>query len=138
MPQLRYHTPHGITVTRTETKLAFSRGLGHILKQLDNKRGAYFLPATNTRNVIHVGMWPRWHRLSKLWVMIERWPLNALNERGRVILRLLDPLVDRHPIGIANRRAPTHSHLRLKPLADRFPKKNAANSPRRFHWCACW
>lgn len=67
MPQLRYITQHGITVTRTETKLAFSRGLGHILRQLDSKRGAYFRPATNTRNATLAGMLLRSRRRLKLW-----------------------------------------------------------------------
>src|SRR4051794_22489328 len=41
MSQLRYITPHGVTVTRNSSKVPYSRGLTHILRQLDSKLGVY-------------------------------------------------------------------------------------------------
>ena len=66
MPQLRYSTPHGITVTRTETKPAYARGLGHILSSLIQSAARIFHLATNTLSAIRVGMLPRLRRRSRL------------------------------------------------------------------------
>ena len=97
MPQLRYTTPHGINVTRSETKLAFARGLGHILKQLDSKRGAYF-----SSGYEYPERYSRWD-VATLAPPIEilgrdrTLTINALNDRGKVLLLLLDPLLRDHP-----------------------------------------
>ena len=99
MPQLRYHTPHGITVTRTETKLAFSRGLAHILKQLDTKRGAYF-----SSGYEYPERYSRWD-VATVTPPIEivgrerTLAINALNERGRVLLQTFShPLLCEHTL----------------------------------------
>ncbi len=132
MPQLRYHTPLGITVTRTETKLAFSRGLGHILKQLDSKRGAYF-----SSGYEYPERYSRWD-VATLAPPIEivgrdrTLALNALNERGRVILRLLHPLVEGHAHWDCEPATADSFTLRLKPLADRFPEEERSKQPSPF------
>ena len=132
MPQLRYHTPHGITVTRTETKLAFSRGLGHILKQLDTKRGAYF-----SSGYEYPERYSRWD-VATLAPPIEivgrgrTLAINALNERGRMLLRLLNPLVARHSHWDYDPPATDSLHLRLRPLAERFPEEERSKQPSPF------
>jgi anthranilate synthase len=132
MPQLRYHTPHGITITRTETKLAFSRGLGHVLKQLDTKRGAYF-----SSGYEYPERYSRWD-VATLAPPIEivgrerTLTLSALNERGRVILRLLRPLVDGHPHWLCEPATPDGFILHLKPLADRFAEEERSKQPSPF------
>ena len=128
MPQLRYQTPNGITVTRSETKLAFSRGLGHILKQLDSKRGAYF-----SSGYEYPERYSRWD-VATIAPPIEivgrdrTLALNALNERGRVLLQLLNPLVERHSHWDCEPATTDSFTLRLKPLAAVSPKKNAATA----------
>jgi anthranilate synthase len=132
MPQLRYNTPHGIAVTRTETKLAFSRGLGHILKQLDTKRGAYF-----SSGYEYPERYSRWD-VATVAPPIEivgydrTLALNALNERGRVILRLLLPLVGGHAHWDCAPATADSIILRLKPLADRFPEEERSKQPSPF------
>ena len=132
MPQLRYQTPHGITVTRTETKLAFSRGLGHILKQLDSKRGAYF-----SSGYEYPERYSRWD-VATLAPPIEivgrdrTLALNALNERGRVILRLFKPLVESHEHWDCEPGTADSFTLRLKPLAQSFPEEERSKQPSPF------
>jgi anthranilate synthase len=132
MPQLRYQTPNGITVTRSETKLAFSRGLGHILKQLDSKRGAYF-----SSGYEYPERYSRWD-VATIAPPIEivgrdrTLALNALNERGRVLLQLLNPLVERHSHWDCEPATTDSFTLRLKPLADGFPEEERSKQPSPF------
>jgi len=132
MPQLRYTTPHGITVTRSETKLAFSRGLAHILKQLDVKRGAYF-----SSGYEYPERYSRWD-VATVAPPIEivgherSLALNALNERGQVILRLLDPLLRGHNHWDCEPPTATSLVVHLRPLADRFPEEERSKQPSPF------
>ena len=41
MREFRYTTPHGITVTRTVSKIGYRKGLEHLLRELDHHRGIY-------------------------------------------------------------------------------------------------
>jgi len=132
MPQLRYTTPHGITVTRSETKLAFSRGLGHILKQLDSKRGAYF-----SSGYEYPERYSRWDVATAAppieIVGHERTlNVNSLNERGKVILRLLEPLLREHDHWDCDPATDQSLTLRLKPLAERFPEEERSKQPSPF------
>ena len=132
MPQLRYHTPHGITVTRTETKLAYSRGLAHILKQLDTKRGAYF-----SSGYEYPERYSRWD-VATVTPPIEivgrerTLAINALNERGRMLLQILDPLLCEHSHWDYDPPTVDSLHLRLKPLAERFPEEERSKQPSPF------
>jgi anthranilate synthase len=132
MPQLRYNTPHGITVTRTETKLKYSRGLGHILKQLDTKRGAYF-----SSGYEYPERYSRWD-VATITPPIEivgrerTLAINALNERGRMLLRILDPLLIGHDHWDYDAPTADSLHLRLKPLAERFAEEERSKQPSPF------
>jgi len=132
MPQLRYTTPHGITVTRSETKLAFSRGLAHILKQLDSKRGAYF-----SSGYEYPERYSRWD-VATLAPPIEivgrdrTLTINALNDRGKVLLLLLDPLLRDQPHWDGESSSAASLSIRLKPLAERFPEEERSKQPSPF------
>jgi anthranilate synthase len=132
MPQLRYQTPHGITVTRTETKLAYSRGLAHILKQLDTKRGAYF-----SSGYEYPERYSRWDvaTLSPPIEIVGRdrtLSINALNERGRMLLRIMDPLLAEHKDWDSDAPTSDSLYLRLKTLAERFPEEERSKQPSPF------
>jgi len=132
MPQLRYTTPHGITVTRSETKLAFSRGLAHILKQLDAKRGAYF-----SSGYEYPERYSRWDVATAAppieIVGRERaLAVNALNERGRVIVRLIEPLLRLHPHWDCGPATADSLIVQLNPLAERFPEEERSKQPSPF------
>ena len=132
MPQLRYQTPHGITVIRTETKLAFSRGLGHILKQLDSKRGAYF-----SSGYEYPERYSRWD-VATIGPPIEivgrgrNLAIHALNERGKMILRLFAPLLVGHDHWDCDLPTGDSLHLRLRPLAERFSEEERSKQPSPF------
>jgi anthranilate synthase len=132
MQQLRYNTPHGITVTRTETKRDYSRGLGHILKQLDTKRGAYF-----SSGYEYPERYSRWD-VATITPPIEivgrerTLAINALNERGRMLLRILDPLLTGHDHWDYDPPSADSLHLRLKPLAERFAEEERSKQPSPF------
>jgi anthranilate synthase len=132
MPQLRYITPHGITVTRTETKLAYSRGLGHILKQLDTKRGAYF-----SSGYEYPERYSRWDvaTLAPPLEIVGRertLAINALNERGKMLLRQFDPLLRGHDHWDCDPATDDSLLLRLKPLAERFAEEERSKQPSPF------
>jgi len=132
MPQLRYTTPHGITVTRSETKLSFSRGLAHILKQLDAKRGAYF-----SSGYEYPERYSRWD-VATVAPPVEivgrerALVINALNERGKAIVRLLDPLLREHAHWDRGPATADSLTVRLKPLAERFPEEERSKQPSPF------
>ena len=41
MREFRHTTPHGITVTRSVSKVGYRKGLTHLLRELDQHRGIY-------------------------------------------------------------------------------------------------
>ncbi len=132
MPHLRYTTPHGITVTRTRTKVNYGRGLKHILKQLDTRRGAYL-----SSGYEYPERYSRWDvaSVAPLLEIVghERTLLmRALNERGKVLLKLLFPILAGHPQWDAQFLMPYTITLALKPLADRFPEEERSKQPSPF------
>src|SRR5579885_489669 len=97
MPQLRYTTPHGITVTRVSSKVPYERGLGHVLKQLDTRRGVYF-----SSGYEYPERYSRWDVASvapplEIVGRGRALEFTALNKRGTVFLDLLEPLLQSHP-----------------------------------------
>lgn len=133
MPQLRYTTPSGITVTRSSSKLAYARGLMHVLRQLDTKRGVYL-----SSGYEYPERYSRWDVASVSppieIIGLERTvQFHALNERGRVLIALLKPLLENHP------QSESHDSsndgllsIRLKPLAAKFPEEERSKQPSPF------
>src|SRR5947209_13137636 len=97
MSQLRYTTPHGITVSRNSSKLSYSRGLDHILRQLDSKFGIYL-----SSGYEYPERYSRWD-IASIAPPIEivgrerTVSIRALNERGEVLIEILRPLIEHHP-----------------------------------------
>ena len=132
MPQLRYTTPRGITVTRTASKLAYTRGLRHILKQLDRKRGAYL-----SSGYEYPERYSRWDVASvapplEIVGRGRELTFHALNERGRVLLRLLRPLLDGNAQWDLETETADQTTIRLHPLAERFPEEERSKQPSPF------
>src|SRR5215469_1568579 len=97
MPQLRYITPHGITVTRRDSRVPYARGLHHLLRQLDNKRGAYL-----SSGYEYPERYSRWDFATiapplEIIGQDRKLEVRALNRRGEVLLSLLAPLWEEHP-----------------------------------------
>src|SRR5690242_5953835 len=132
MPQLRYTSPRGITVTRTASKVAYTRGLRHILKQLDRKRGAYL-----SSGYEYPERYSRWDVASVAppLEIIGRGrglTFRALNERGRVLLRLLRPLLEGNSQWDLETETADQTMIRLHPLAERFPEEERSKQPSPF------
>ena len=132
MPQLSYTTPHGITVTRTSCKIPFSRGLDKLLKELDTKRGIYL-----SSGYEYPGRYSRWDvaSVSPCLEIVGRermLMLRPLNERGNILLGLLQPLLWDHPHWTCHASVPYSLVLQLKPLADRFPEEERSKQPSPF------
>jgi anthranilate synthase len=132
MPQLSYTTPNGITVTRTNSKVPYGRGLGHLLAQLDTKRGVYL-----SSGYEYPERYSRWDVASvapplEIVGRGRRLQLRALNKRGQALLCLLEPLLKHHPHRRAYFRAPDAIRLDLKPLAEKFPEEERSKQPSPF------
>ncbi len=132
MQQLRYTTPNGITVTRTTSKLPYARGLSDLLKQLDTKRGVYF-----SSGYEYPERYSRWD-VASLAPPIEivgrerSLEIRALNERGRVVNKLLAKVLERHPHWASFRQDDDRLFGELKPLAGLFPEEERSKQPSPF------
>ena len=132
MPHLRYSTPHGITVDRLRTKVPYKRGLGRVLKRLDKEPGIYL-----SSGYEYPERYSRWDvaSVSPLLDIVGRGravKLRALNDRGKVMLRILYPLLRDHPhweLAFDNVDVIT---LSLKPMAERFSEEERSKQPSPF------
>lgn len=132
MPQLRYVTPHGITVTRRNSKVQYARGLYHLLQQLDSRRGAYL-----SSGYEYPERYSRWDVATvapplEIVGQGRTLQLRALNLRGQVLLKLLVPILTQHPHWEAEYKAPHSLLLALRPLADKFPEEERSKQPSPF------
>ncbi|MGI8960276.1 MAG: anthranilate synthase component I, partial [Bryobacteraceae bacterium] len=132
MPQLRYTTPHGITVTRSASKVPYARGLGWLLKQLDTKRGAYL-----SSGYEYPERYSRWD-VAAVSPPIEilgrgrKIEIRALNRRGRVLVALLGDLLRNHPHWHSFEQAEALLTGVLNPLAERFAEEERSKQPSAF------
>lgn len=132
MPQLRYSTPRGITVTRSASRLPFSNGLDHILKQLDTRRGIYL-----SSGYEYPERYARWDIASvappiEIVARGRKVEIGALNRRGRVIVDLIAQLFENHPHLEAIAHKPDLLSMNLKPLAEGFPEEERSKQPSPF------
>jgi anthranilate synthase len=132
MPQLRYTTPHGITVTRSAAKVPYARGLGWLLKQLDTKRGAYL-----SSGYEYPERYSRWD-VATVAPPIEiigrgrKIEIHALNQRGNALVALFSGLLREHPHWQSFEQTETLLAGELKPLAERFPEEERSKQPSAF------
>lgn len=132
MPQLAYTTPHGITVARTHSKIPYAKGLGHVLKQLDTKRGIYL-----SSGYEYPERYSRWDVASvapplEIVGRERKFCLHALNERGQTLLELLWPVVNEHSHWKASFAGSDAICIDLKPLDTHFPEEERSKQPSPF------
>ena len=97
MPRLQYLSRSGIGVTRTASKVPFKRGLRGLLRELDTRRGAYL-----SSGYEFPGRYSRWDIATvrpplEIVAYGRRVEIRALNERGRILNRILQPVLEPHP-----------------------------------------
>src|SRR3954465_42024 len=132
MSQLLYNTPAGITVTRTGSKVPYRRGLGKLLKQLDTERGAYL-----SSGYEYPERYSRWDVATvtppiQIVGRNRTLTLEALNERGQLLVKILSALLGGHPH--VKSRTQTHFSVafELHALADKFPEEERSKQPSYF------
>jgi anthranilate synthase len=132
MREYRYTTPHGIEVTRTASKANFRKGLKHLLRELDRRRGIYF-----SSGYEYPGRYSRWDFGSvcpplQIVSYDRRVELRPLNERGGRLAEILYPVLEGHPHW--DKFALVNGALegRLKPLPPLFPEEERSKQPSVF------
>src|SRR5579884_3890445 len=132
MPQLRFTTPHGITVIRTSSNISFAKGLSGLLQQLDRKRGIYL-----SSGYEYPERYSRWDIASvapplEILGRGRTIEFHALNERGSVLLRLLQPLLGDHPHSARTIATADAIQIELRPLPEKFPEEERSKQPSPF------
>jgi anthranilate synthase len=132
MRDYRYTTPHGVRVTRTVSKANFRKGLAHILRDLDRRRGIYL-----SSGYEYPGRYSRWDIAStcppfEIVSYDRRVEFRPLNERGRVMLEILRPVIAAHPHWEEFGEESGILAGRLKPLPALFPEEKRSKQPSVF------
>ncbi len=132
MREYRYTTPHGIQVIRTLSKANFRKGLVHLLRDLDRHRGIYL-----SSGYEYPGRYSRWDFAStcpplEIVAYDRRMEFRPLNERGKKLTELLQPVLAAHPhwddFGFESEMLSG----RLKPLPALFPEEERSKQPSAF------
>ena len=132
MSSLEYHTPHGITVTRSSGTVPYHRGLSALMTKLDRQRGIYL-----SSGYEYPGRYSRWD-IASIAPPIEivgkgrHLSLRSLNPRGVVLLELLAPMLEKHPYWSEFTREPHCLWGVLKPLPALFPEEERSKQPSAF------
>src|SRR5579864_5439010 len=132
MPQLTYTTPGGISVHRIETKVRYSKGLKHLLRDLDKHRGIYL-----SSGYEYPERYSRWDVASicppiEIVAAGRNLDFRPLNQRGEALNRILQPLLERHPHWDRFEFRDGSLHGRLKPLPKLFPEEERSKQPSAF------
>jgi anthranilate synthase len=132
MREYSYTTPHGIQVTRTVTKIGYRKGLKHLLRDLDRRRGVYF-----SSGYEYPGRYSRWDFGStspplEIVAYHRRVEFHPLNERGRRILEILHPVLADHPHWESFEASQSGLTGLLKPLPPLFTEEERSKQPSVF------
>ncbi len=132
MREVRYQTPHGITVSRATSKLPFKNGFGRFLRELDKTRGIYL-----SSGYEYPGRYSRWDIVSvrpplELVSFQREVMFRPLNERGAAINRMLATVLREHPHWDDFREENGALHGILKPMPKLFPEEERSKQPSVF------
>jgi anthranilate synthase len=127
-----YSTPGGIAVTRSITKIPYARGLHGLLHKLDTQRGVYF-----SSGYEYPERYSRWDFAAvapplEIIAAGREIEIRALNPRGEILNRILEPLLADHPHW--DKFSADSNVLRgtLKPLPGLFPEEERSKQPSAF------
>lgn len=132
MPQLRYTTPSGIAVTRTQSKASFKKGLKHLLRDLDDHRGIYL-----SSGYEYPGRYSRWDIAStkpplEIISAGRNVEFRPLNQRGDALNQVLFSVLEMHPHWDTFELRSGALHGTLKPLPALFPEEERSRQPSAF------
>ena len=130
MREIRYSTPHGITVLRRASKISYRKGLRGLLRDLDSVRGVYL-----SSGYEFPGRYSRWDFAStcpplELDLFHRKVEFRPLNERGERITES-EPVLAGHPHwDLRDRRR--HTAGILKPMPALFSEEERSKQPSVF------
>lgn len=132
MAILRYTTPRGVTVARTRSRLPFRKGLDHLMRELDRRRGIYL-----SSGYEYPERYSRWDvasinpplEISGAGRAIEFRPLNL---RGQMLAEMFFHILRDHPHWESLDLAAGALRGRLKPLPELFPEEQRSKQPSFF------
>jgi anthranilate synthase len=132
MPELRYTTPHGITIVRKASKTNYRRGLKHLLRELDSRRGVYL-----SSGYEFPGRYSRWDFAStrpalEMVSEAREVTFRPLNERGVAINRILEPVLAGHPHWETFELREGELRGTLKPMPPLFAEEERSKQPSVF------
>jgi anthranilate synthase len=132
MPKLRYTTTGGIKVIRSASTIPFKKGLKPLLHKLDRYRGIYL-----SSGYEYPERYSRWDVASicppiEILAAGRNVDFRPLNQRGEVVNRILQPLLERHPHWDAFEFRDGSLHGSLKPLPKLFPEEERSKQPSAF------
>ncbi len=132
MKSLQYVTPSGICVSRTASKVPYSKGLKSLLHKLDTSRGIYL-----SSGYEYPERYSRWDIASMCPpIEVVAWQrelaIRPLNERGEVLCKILAPLLENHPHWDSFSLDGSGLRGRLKPLPTLFPEEERSRQPSPF------
>jgi anthranilate synthase len=127
-----YSTPGGIAVTRSITKIPYARGLHGLLHKLDTQRGVYF-----SSGYEYPERYSRWDFAAvapplEIIAAGREIEIRALNPRGEILNRLLEPLLTDHPHWEKFSADANVLRGTLRPLPALFPEEERSKQPSAF------
>jgi anthranilate synthase len=132
MREVRYQTPHGITVSRVTSRLPYRKGFGRFLRELDEYRGIYL-----SSGYEYPGRYSRWDIVSvrpplELIGFQRDVTFRPLNERGVAINRMLASVLRDHPHWDDFREENGELLGRLRPMSKLFSEEERSRQPSVF------
>lgn len=132
MSQIEYLSRSGISVSRSTSKLPYSKGLVKWLRELDKKRGVFL-----SSGYEYPGRYSRWDFASvapplEVIARGREMEFHALNGRGEMILRMIENVLREHPHWEAFTSEPTILRGLLKPLPALFSEEERSKQPSAF------
>ncbi len=127
-----FTTPHGIELTSTVTQVNFRRGLWRVLRDLDQYRGVYL-----SSGYEYPGRYSRWdigcvRPPLEIVSFDRRVEFRPLNERGKIIVKLIAPALADHPHWESFGFEGDMLAGALKPMPARFPEEERSKQPSVF------
>jgi anthranilate synthase len=127
-----YLTPGGISVSRTIAKISYARGLSGLLRKLDTQRGLYL-----SSGYEYPERYSRWDIAAvapplEIVAAGREIVCRPLNERGKTLNRILEPLLAPHPHWDKFSFEDGTLKGTLKPLPALFPEEERSKQPSAF------
>ena len=132
MKSLQYVTPSGIRVIRTASSTSYHKGLKHLLRKLDTRRGMYL-----SSGYEYPERYSRWDIASicpplEIIARQRDVAIRPLNARGEILSKLLLPVLADHPHWESFGPEGSGLRGRLKPLPKLFPEEERSKQPSPF------